>query len=316
MRTLKHPGPVGLSKTSVVPAYTREVRFLLEPGKHFLAALQHQLESLNAESAVAQIKGGSFNPFIYVMPALSNTPDYAVYFSDRFEPQGVVRLIEGCVTYGSNQGKPMLHCHARWVDANGQPGCGHLLPHECIIDEPIEVFAWVVEGAQFQVIPDEETHFSLFQPVSTQQEDHFFRQGKDSAHASSPDISRGNSDPRPFDQTSQYKSAFAIRIGANQDVCQTISNICRERNILQAHFVGGVGSTIGARFVDGSVVDPHVTELYLNSGKVTYDGSHHDVEIDVTMIDYLGGISSGRLLSGENPVLVTMELVMVTDHRA
>jgi predicted DNA-binding protein with PD1-like motif len=316
MRILKHPGPVGLSKTSVIPAKTREVRFLLEPGKYFLAALQHQLESLHAVSAVANIKGGSFIPFIYVMPALSKTPEHAVYFSDRFEPHGVVRLIEGCVTYGSNQGKPMLHCHARWVDASGQPGCGHLLPHECMIHEPIEVIAWVVEGAQFQVIPDEETNFSLFQPVAIQPDGQLIRRAKSLADDDQQVGGSGNPMLDSSDQLSKTNAAYAIRIGANQDVCQTITNICRERNILKAYFVGGVGSTIGAKFTDGSVVDPHVTELYLNSGTVTFDGSHYDVAIDVTMIDHLGGISSGRLLSGDNPVLVTMELVMVAEQTA
>lgn len=284
MRILKHPGIFGQSQTSVVPATLRKVTFLLETGKPFLVALQQKLDSMHAVSAVAEIHGGSFDPFMYVMPALSKTPEYAVYFSDRHEPKGAIRLIEGCVTFGSNQGKPMLHCHARWVEENAQMGCGHLLPHECIIQEPIEVHAWLMNGAQFQVLPDVETNFSLFQPV-------------------------------PFssnvDETAESRPGYAIRIGANQDVCETISTICRQHHIQNAYFVGGVGSTIGARFTDGSIVEPHVTEMYLNNGKVTYDGSKHDVSIDVTMIDYQGGISSGRLSPGENPVLVTMELVMV-----
>ena len=316
MRTLKHPGPAGLSQTSVVPANTCEVRFWLEPGKSFLAAMQHRLESMGVESAVAQIQGGSFDPFIYVMPALSSTPDHAVYFSERFEPQGVVRLLEGCVTYGSNQGKPMLHCHARWLDASGQSGCGHLLPHECIIHEPIEVIAWVVDGAQFQVIRDEETNFSLFQPVAIPRKPSIEKSVKSGMDGHDPISEEANRFPRHADSAMASNIAYAIRIGANQDVCQTIEHICRERNIHHAHFVGGVGSTIGARFTDGSVVEPHVTELYLNSGKVTFDGQQHDVAIDVTMIDYLGGISSGRLVSGDNPVLVTMEMVMVADQKA
>lgn len=284
MRTLNHPGISGQSQTSVVPVKLRNVAFSLEPGKPFLVALQQKLESMHAVSAVAEIQGGSFGPFVYVMPALSKTPDHAVYFSDRHEPKGVVRLIEGCVTFGSNQGKPMLHCHARWKEENGQMGCGHLLPHECIIRDPIKVEAWLMDGAQFQVLPDIETNFSLFQPVPFS---------------------------HPAVKTAEGSPGYAIRIGANQDVCEAISTICRQHHIQNAYFVGGVGSTIGARFTDGSIVEPHVTELYLNSGKVTFDGSKHDVSIDVTMIDYQGGISSGKLTPGENPVLVTMELVMV-----
>lgn len=286
MRTLKHPGPTGQSLTSVVPAKVREVSFKLDRGEPLIVALQRKIESLNALSAVAQIRGGCFNPFVYVMPALSKTPDHAVYFSDRYEPRGIVRLIEGCITYGSNLGKPMLHCHARWMDSDGKVGCGHLLPHDCIIMEPIEFQAWLLDGAQFQVIPDHETNFSLFQPVPLSIK---------------------------TDKSEEYRPAYAIRIGANQDVCETINNICRQHQIQNAYFVGGVGSTIGARFADGLIVEPHVTELFLNDGQVTWNGSKHDISIDVTMIDYQGGISSGRLLPGDNPVLITMELVLVQE---
>jgi hypothetical protein len=33
-------------------------------------------------------------------------------------------------------------------------------------------------------------------------------------------------------------------------------------------------------------------------------------ELDVALVDYLGGIAEGRLMRGDNPVLMTMELVL------
>ena len=90
MRTLKHPGLSGKSLTSVVPVLVGEVRFKLDPGMSFISALEQKLESFNASSAVAHIQGGCFDPFVYVMPALSTNPEYAVYFSDRHEPSGPV----------------------------------------------------------------------------------------------------------------------------------------------------------------------------------------------------------------------------------
>ena len=33
-------------------------------------------------------------------------------------------------------------------------------------------------------------------------------------------------------------------------------------------------------------------------------------ELDIALVDYLGGIAEGRLMRGDNPVLMTMELVL------
>ena len=35
-----------------------------------------------------------------------------------------------------------------------------------------------------------------------------------------------------------------------------------------------------------------------------------EAELDVALVDYLGGIAEGRLMRGDNPVLMTMELVL------
>jgi hypothetical protein len=35
-----------------------------------------------------------------------------------------------------------------------------------------------------------------------------------------------------------------------------------------------------------------------------------EAELDVALVDYLGGIAEGRLMRGDNPVLMTMELVV------
>ena len=35
-----------------------------------------------------------------------------------------------------------------------------------------------------------------------------------------------------------------------------------------------------------------------------------EAELDVALVDYLGGIAEGRLVRGDNPVLMTMELVL------
>ena len=39
-------------------------------------------------------------------------------------------------------------------------------------------------------------------------------------------------------------------------------------------------------------------------------GGTLEAELDVALVDYLGGLAVGRLMRGDNPVLMTMELVL------
>ena len=39
-------------------------------------------------------------------------------------------------------------------------------------------------------------------------------------------------------------------------------------------------------------------------------GGALEAELDVALVDYTGGIAEGRLVRGDNPVLMTMELVL------
>ena len=35
-----------------------------------------------------------------------------------------------------------------------------------------------------------------------------------------------------------------------------------------------------------------------------------EAQLDIALVDYLGGLAEGRLVRGDNPVLMTMELVV------
>jgi len=107
------------------------------------------------------------------------------------------------------------------------------------------------------------------------------------------------------------RPALAIRIAPNQDVCSALESICREHGIQQASVRGGVGSTVGAWFDDGRRVEAFVTETLVRHGRVHPGPDGRPLaEIDVSMVDHLGGQASGRLMRGANPVLVTFELVL------
>jgi predicted DNA-binding protein with PD1-like motif len=157
-----------------------------------------------------------------------------------------------------------------------------MLPEETFVAEPFEVEAFGVEGAIFAAEPDPETNFKLFGPV---------------ANRASGARTTGR--------------AFALRLRPNQDFAAALEGFCRDRGIARATIRGGVGSTIGARFTDGRVVDPFATELAVTSGSIAAGaGGALEAELDIALVDYTGGLAEGRLIRGDNPVLMTMELVL------
>ncbi len=283
MRHIQHPGAVSAQRMQVVAATTHQIELELAAGRSLLEAVRLALLPLGASSAVLSLRDGSFFPFAYALPALSKTPEHAVYFSDRFDAAQPVRLECATVTYGQRDGQAWLHCHAAWTQSDGTRCCGHVLPEHAFVSGRVRASACLLDGARFEVQPDEETHFSLFQP--------------EAATTSSTSAS---------DRTS-----LAVRLAPNEDVCSAVEAICREYGITQANIHGGVGSTVGAVFEDGHAVEPFVTEVLIRSGQVVCgsDGAPR-AQIDVSLVDFCGGVHHGRLLRGANPVLVTFELVL------
>ena len=282
MRHIEHPGPVSAERRRTADCALRHVQVSLEPGIPLLDALTTVLVNNRAASAVATLRGGSFDPFVYVMPALSPTPAHAVYFSGRHEPEGVVRLEAATVTVGRRDGRPWLHCHGIWQDAAGNRLGGHVLPSEALIAEPIEASIWFLDGASFEVVPSPETSFTLFEPLATS-----------------------------GDRTRAANGAFAMAVRPNEDLCTVLLGECRARGVASARVRGGVGSLVGARFDDGREVEPFVTEVFVRNGAIGPDPSGDlAAQIDVSVVDFLGGLNEGRLQRGSNPVLVTFELVV------
>jgi predicted DNA-binding protein with PD1-like motif len=282
MRSIKQPGPPAPERIQWVEARGRAFSFTLEAGLPLLEAARRGFASQGFAGGVLNIKGGALGPFAYVMPALSKTGEHAAFYSDIFRPAGVTRLKLATMTLGERDGAPFFHCHGLWLEADGRAGGGHILPEETVVAEPIEADAFGLDGAVFTAEPDPETNFKLFGPVP-------------SRAAGAETSSR----------------AFALRLRPNQDFAGALEGFCRERGITGAKLHGGVGSTIGARFADGRIVEPFATELAVRSGMiVSRQGGAFEAELDVALVNYTGGIAEGRLKRGDNPVLMTMELVL------
>ena len=282
MRSIVQPGPPAPERIQWVEARGRGFAFTLEAGLPLLEAARRGFAAAGFSGGVLNMRDGALGPFGYVMPALSKTGDNAAFYSDTFRPAGITRLKLVAMTLGERDGVPSFHCHGLWTETDRQLHGGHILPEESIVAEPFAVEAFGIDGAMFTAEPDAETNFKLFGPVA-----------RSATHTPAP------------------SRAFALRLRPNQDFAAGLENFCRQRGILRARIHGGVGSTIGAHFTDGRTVVPFATELAIKSGTVAPNADGKlEAALDIALVDYLGGIAEGRLVRGDNPVLMTMELVL------
>lgn len=282
MRAIVQPGPPVAERIQWAEARGRAFTFTLEAGLPLLEAAHRGFAAQGFAGGTLNIRRGALGPFGYVMPALSRTPEYAAFYSETFRPQGITRLKLAAMTLGVRDGAPFFHCHGLWTEADGRANGGHMLPEESIVAEPFEVDAFGIDGAVFAAEPDPETNFKLFGPVASE--------------------ARG---------ASTTSRAFALRLRPNQDFAAALEGFCRDRGIARARIHGGVGSTIGARFADGRLVDPFATELAISAGSIApAAGGALEAGLDIALVDYTGGLAEGRLVRGDNPVLMTMELVL------
>jgi predicted DNA-binding protein with PD1-like motif len=282
MRSIAQPGAPLPERIQSVAARGRAFSFTLEAGISLLEAVRRGFAAEGFASGVLGARGGALGPFAYVMPALSKDGANAAFYSETFRPSGVTRLKLAALTFGVRDGAPFFHCHGLWTESDGRFNGGHMLPEETVVAEPFEVNAFGIDGATFLAEPDSETNFKLFGPVATT---------PSGAKTASP--------------------AFALRLRPNQDFSDGLEGFCRHHGILHARLHGGVGSTIGAVFSDGHSVVPFATELAVTAGQVAPDANRRlRASLDIALVDYLGGIAEGRLVRGDNPVLMTMELVL------
>jgi predicted DNA-binding protein with PD1-like motif len=250
-----------------------------------LQGLADTVRAQGVDSAVFSLREGTLAPMFFVMPALSGSPKHVAYFSERFEANGAARIESGSITFGLRDGEPSLHCHATWTESNGRRRSGHVLAADSRVEAPVRLEGWMLDGAGFEVAPDAETNFNLFQ-------------------VSAKAARSGGVD------------ALVVRVRPNQDLCFALEGLCVEHNVRRGRIVGGVGSLIGTVFEDGRTVEPFVTEVFIRQGVIQpgSDGAPC-AEVDVGLVAHTGEIAEGRLERGRNPVLITFELVIEVQDR-
>lgn len=257
----------------------------LKAGAPLLAAVGAGFADAGFSSGVIEIGALALGPFAYVMPALSKDGSHAAFYSDTFRPPGVTRFEGGALTYGSRDGAPFFHCHGIWREADGRRSGGHVLPEEAVLAEDCIVAACGLDGAAFTGDQDLETGFKLFGPVAVE--------------------------PRGGDAD---RRAFALRVRPNQSLHSALENFAREAGLRDARIRGGVGSTIGALFEDGTEIGNFATEVFIAAGSIsTSPDGRPTAEIEVGLVDFTGALAQGRLMRGANRTLMTFELALVEE---
>ncbi len=282
MRTIQQPGPAEPERVQWVEGRGRKLTLKLKPGL-LLDAIAEAFAEQGFSSGVLRLPPGlSLAPFAYVMPALSATPEHAAFYSETFRPEGITRIETGALTFGERDGAPFFHGHALWREADGRHNGGHILPDQSFLAEPISVDAVGLDHAGFVASHDPETNFKLFMPAA-----------------------------RPGGGADAGGRFFVLRLRPNHDVFTALEAFCGERGLAHAVMHGGVGSTIGARFADGRSIEPFATEIAITAGHVAPgEDGEPEAALAVALVDYTGGMAQGALARGDNPVLMTLELVL------
>jgi hypothetical protein len=285
MRRIAQPNPGPAERIQWLETRGRRVEYRLPAGRCLLEAVAECFATSGFRSGVLNFEDGALGPLAYVIPARSKTGQNAAFYSERFLARGASRIRAGAVTFGTRQGAPFLHCHAVWTDADGHLRGGHILPEETVIAEAIRASGVGLVGTTFAAEPDLETNFTLFGPIAE-------------PVASSPADQR----------------FFALRLRPNQDLAHALESFCRQRGLAGAVLHGGVGSIIGARFTGGLRVDAFATEMAIRAGRIGRDlGGALAARVDAALVDLTGVVSEGCLVRGDNPILMTLEVVLEPD---
>ncbi|MGE4047119.1 MAG: hypothetical protein AB7F35_19810 [Acetobacteraceae bacterium] len=273
MRTLTQPGPVHPRRIDSFGVTPRALTFTLQAGLSLNDALTGPLTQAGFQGATLSFTGGAVDPFRYVMPGPPDDESHVAYFTAPRAPAGLTRIERANATFGWSDGTPFLHCHASWIEPDGSRRGGHILPRETMVRHETTVRAWGFSGVRIATAPDAETNFTLFQPDGHSQPD-----------------GRG----------------VVARVRPNQDITLAVEEIAGRHGLPDAVIRGSLGSLIGAHFTDGRVVTDLATEVLVRGGTI----SGGRAALDLIVVDMQGNVHDGRLARGDNPVLITFDLVL------
>lgn len=273
MRMLVQPGPVHPARFESLRGAPVVLDYVLQPGQSLNQALTAPLVAAGLQGGTIAFGGGTLAPFRYVRPGPPDSAAHVAYFTAPYAPAGETTVEAANATFGWDGDNPYVHIHGAWIEADGLRRGGHMLPHDCIVARAMTARAWGFPNIRVATAADAETNFTLFQPSGP-----------------SIDAARG---------------VFA-RIRPNQDITLAAEAVAQRHGLRNAAVRGSIGSLIGARFTDGRTVEDYATEVMVRRGTL-HEGA---AELAMVVADMRGEVHEGVLARGENPVLITFDLVL------
>ncbi|MEC5409310.1 DUF296 domain-containing protein [Paraburkholderia sp. MPAMCS5] len=288
-RLLTQPGMPAAERIESICGDALALTFDLQPGDSLRDALCAPLEAAGLSTATVRIEGLRLESLHYVRPALPNDAEHVAFYSEQHRIDTSLHVELACATIGRRDGAPFVHCHAVWKTPEGRWQGGHIFSDQVRVAKPSQARAWGTSNAWMQAEFDSETNFTLLRPVVLSRES-----------------ARGTAAGRLVPN----RKCVVARIRPNEDLVGAIEQTCRNHDIRAAKIRGSVGSIVGARFENAPPIDDVATEILVVNGEVhdTQDGPR--ATIDIALIDPRGDVHRGRLVRGDNPVLICFELYL------
>lgn len=289
--TLHHPGPPARDRTTTVQGLSHGRLIRLTPGRPLTEDLTESLESLGLEHGYAEIFGGHLEYVSYCVPAKGEHPSKIVSFSETRE-SARSELVSASATIGHRGGLPYLHCHAFWIDAQARKLAGHLWPETHAGSDPPEAVIYGLEGVRWNSADDPETNMPVFTPTPVKE----------------PPVSTPTHNEPGI-------PTLVSRIRPNEEIFEAIARISTEAGFSQAVVRAGLGSFIGATFIDHDTgqhrnVEGPGTEVVSLIGRVDHTVTIPNIRLSATLVDRHGVVHAGELVPGGNRVAVTFELTL------
>ena len=140
---------------------------MLPEDTDLLNGLCSTLKEIGVTTAGIRLSGGSFKQFSYYTGYEDPTGYRVATFSPPHFPLCPVHMQIANIVIGLEEDDgPRAHCHAIFLDAEGQTLGGHLIPGECIIG-PGGMAVWATSSGAvgLKAHHDPETNFPLFHPL-------------------------------------------------------------------------------------------------------------------------------------------------------
>lgn len=268
LRHITHPGPRHPERTRAVPCRATARSVTLRAGISLLDALAE-----HADAAWFDLSGLDTATLAFKRPAPASGDGHAAWYSATTTLAGA-RILQAGAHLGRRDAAAFAHIHGVWADNAGALHMGHLLAENTVLAMPADVEMFVLEGARMESTDDSETRFTLFQPVQTD------------------DVANPN--------------AVLATARPNALIDDALADIAHAMGLKSAR-VKGLGSLIGAEFVNGHSIGCYATEVLLTNGQLLPGGA----TLDAAVVGFDGPHATGTLTPHTNTICVTFELLLL-----